>query len=388
LIFDFSDLIFQSSTMVINVHDLLVLSTIPGIGPNRLRALVSHFKDPHAIADASARELCAVEGIEKKLALTIANFFRDSGPALNKRSIDQQLSKLNKLNGRVVTFWDKEYPSNLKKIYDPPPYLFVRGEFADEDSYSIAVVGTRTPTSYGVQMAERFSSGLAGLGIPIVSGLARGIDTVAHTAALKSGGRTLAVIGCGVDVIYPPENKQLFERIIEHGAIVSEYLMGTKPDAGNFPRRNRIISGIALGTVIVETGVEGGAMITASTALDQNRATFAVPSGVSDKRRSGTNLLIKEGKAALLESVEDILTELQPQLKRLLPSQAKATAKETPELTLFEQQLYDVLSEEPLHIDLIAERTGLATSDALVHLLSMEFKGAVRQLRGKMFVKT
>jgi DNA processing protein len=374
--------------MAINIRDLFVLSTIPNIGPNRLRALVSHFKDPRAIADASARELRVIEGIEKKLALSIANFFRGSGPSLNKKFVDQQLSKLNKVNGRVVTFWDKEYPSNLKKIYDPPPFLFVRGEFAEEDSYSIAIVGTRDPSVYGAQMAERFSNDLSGLGIPIVSGLARGIDTVAHAATLKDGGRTLAVLGSGIDIIYPPENKPLFDRIIDHGAVVSEYFMGAKPDAGNFPRRNRIISGIALGTIIVETGIEGGAMITASLALDQNRATFAIPSAVSDKRKSGTNLLIKQGKAALVESIDDVLAELQPQLKRLLPLQGKPPTKEVPQLTLFEQQLYDVLTEDPLHIDVIAERSGLATSDALVHLLAMEFNGVVKQLRGKMFVKT
>ncbi len=374
--------------MSINVRELLILSTIPGIGPNRLRAIVSHFKDPQAIAEASPKELSAVEGIEKKLALSVVNFFRDSGPSLAKRFVDQQLSKLNKVNGRVVTFWDKEYPANLKKIYDPPPFLFARGVFADEDSYSIAIVGTRNPSHYGVQMAEMFSAALSKLGLPIISGLARGIDTVAHSSSLKAGGRTLAVIGSGIDVIYPPENKQLFDRIIENGAVISEFLMGAKPDAGNFPRRNRTISGIALGTLIVETGVEGGAMITASTALDQNRATFAIPSAVTDKRKSGTNLLIKEGKAALTESVEDVIAELKPQLKRVLQLQEAGPKRPALDLSLFEQQLYDVLSDEPLHIDVIAERARLATSDALVHLLSMEFKGAVRQLRGKMFVKT
>ena len=374
--------------MVTDVRDLLVLSSIPGIGPNRLRTLVSHFRDSHAIAGASAKELCAVEGIDRKLALTIVSFFRDSGSSSSGRAADQQLSKLNRINGSVVTFWDKEYPSCLKRIYDPPPFLFIRGSFAEEDNSSIAIVGTRSPTPYGVQMAERFSIELSQLGIPVVSGLARGIDTVAHSASLKAGGRTLAVIGSGIDVVYPPENKQLFDQIPEHGAVVSEFLMGTKPDAGNFPRRNRIISGLSLGTIIVETGVEGGAMITASMALDQNRATFAIPSAVSEKRKSGTNLLIKEGKAALLESIDDILTELQPQLKRVLPARSRLPEKPPAPLTLFEQQLYDVLRDEPAHIDAIARQSGLTTSDALVHLLSMEFKGVVRQLRGKMFVKS
>ncbi len=374
--------------MTINIHDLLILSEIPGIGSGRLRGLISHFKDSRAVAKASAKDLCAVEGIEKKVALGIVKFFRDSGPALNKKMVDQQLSKLNKVNGRVITFWDKEYPSNLKKIYDPPPFLFIRGEFAEEDNYSVAIVGTRDPSTYGIQMAQRFSTELSKLGIPIVSGLARGIDTVSHTATLKAGGRAIAVIGSGIDVIYPPENKQLFESIAEHGAVVSEFLMGAKPDAGNFPRRNRIISGISLGTIVVETGIEGGAMITASLALDQNKSVFAIPSALSEKRKSGTNLLIKEGKAALVESIDDIITELQPQLKRLLHAKTESPRKAQPALTLFEQQMYEVLTEEPSHIDAIAKRSGLTTSDALVHLLGMEFKGVVKQLRGKMFVKT
>lgn len=373
--------------MDVDVRDLLILSAIPGIGPNRLRELVSHFKGTGPIFDASPKQLAEVEGIEKKLALTISGFFHNERYALHKKMADQQLAKVNKVNGRVITFWDKEYPSNLKKIYDPPPFLFLRGQLVEEDNYSVAIVGTRGPSSYGIQMTERFSLDLAGIGISVISGLARGIDTVAHTATLNAGGRTIAVIGSGIDVVYPPENRNLFGRIAESGAIVSEFLMGTKPDAGNFPRRNRIISGIALGTVVVETGIEGGAMITISTALDQNRATFAIPSAVIEKKRSGTNLLIKEGKAALVESVDDIIAELRPQLKKLLPSHDQPQKRPAPELTLFEQQVYDVLSEEPLHIDVIAERAGLSTADTLVHLLAMEFKSAARQMRGKLFVK-
>ena len=374
--------------MFVDIRDLLVLSSISGIGPGRLRTLVTHFGDSRLVSEASARELCYVEGIEKKRALSIASFFRDSGLSSIRKAVDQQLSKLNRINGRALTFWDNDYPINLKKIYDPPPFLFVRGEFAREDNFSLAIVGTRNPTLYGIQIAERFASDLTSLGLPIVSGLARGIDTAAHNATLKAGGRTIAVIGSGIDIIYPPENKQLFEEITRHGVVVSEFSMGTKPDAGNFPRRNRVISGISLGTIVAETGIEGGAMITASTALDQNRAVFAIPSALNEKRKSGTNLLIKEGKAALLESTEDILAELKPQLKRLIPEGKSDKKVPPPTLSFFEQQLYDVLTEEPSHIDAIAERSGMTTSDALVHLLTLEFKGAVKQLRGKMFVKS
>lgn len=368
-----------------DVRTLLILSRIPGIGPNRLRALVSHFRDPAAVARAPARELVRVEGIERKTAQAITGFFRAGGVEACGRFVDDQISRLTRAGGTIVSFWDAAYPENLKKIYDPPPFLFLRGTFSDDDRFAIAIVGTRSPGPYGTAMADRFATGLARLGIPVVSGLARGIDTAAHSAVVRDGGRTLAVIGSGIDVIYPPENRGLVERIVGAGALISEYPMGTKPDAGNFPRRNRIISGIALGTLIVETGADGGAMITASMALDQNREVFAVPAAVHDKKPSGTNLLIKQGKAMLTESVEDILTELAPRLKRFLsPDDVRS---HPPPLSLFEQKVYETLTGDPLYIDAVATRAGLATSDALVHLLSLEFKGVVRQLPGKRFIR-
>jgi DNA processing protein len=264
-----------------DIRSLLILSRVPGVGPNRLRSLINHFQDHRRVFDTAPRQLVTVEGIERRTALSIVSFFRGTGPNEARRFVNDQLSRLNRLGGRIVTFWDRDYPSNLRKIYDPPPFLFVRGKFIDADTTSIAVVGTRSPSCYGTQMAERLSTELARLGLTVISGLARGIDTTAHSSTLKAHGRTIAVIGSGVDIIYPPENRQLAERMVSEGAVVSEYLMGTKPDAGNFPRRNRIISGIALATVIVETGVDGGAMITAATALDQNRDIFAIPSAVS-----------------------------------------------------------------------------------------------------------
>jgi DNA processing protein len=195
------------------------------------------------------------------------------------------------------------------------------------------------------------------------------------------------VIGSGIDVIYPAENRQLAERITSHGALVSECVMGAKPDAVNFPRRNRIVSGISLGTLVVETGVDGGAMITAAMALDQNREVFAVPGPLSDKRKSGTHLLIREGKALLTECADDIVSELAHRFKGILKESTAIRRAEEPDMTLFERKLYDVLDEKPTHIDLIAERSDFSASDALVHLLSLEFKGIVRQLPGKMFMR-
>ncbi len=374
--------------MTVPVRDILLLSQIPGIGPTRLRALLNTFKSADHIQHASARDLTSVEGIEQKTALAIAGFFKNGGAVHKAESyITAQLSKVNKTDTNVVSLWDKEYPENLKKIYDPPPLLFIRGSMAPEDRYAIAIVGTRDPTPYGSTMAEKFAAELSHLGIPIISGLARGIDTIAHTTAVKNRNRTVAVIGSGIDVVYPPENLDLFKRIGTSGAIVSEFEMGTKPDAGNFPRRNRIISGMAIATLIVETGVNGGAMITASTALDQNREVFAIPAALSDRKKNGTNILIKESKAQLIESVDDILEALGQRIKKYLSSDEQASTRPLPELTLFEQQLLLALTDEPKHIDHIAESAKLSMSDALVHLLSLEFKGLVRQMRGKMFVK-
>jgi DNA processing protein len=233
-------------------------------------------------------------------------------------------------------------------------------------------------------MAERFAGALAEMGITIVSGLARGVDTIAHRTALQTDSRTLAVIGSGLDYIYPPENKKLAARIEQGGAVISEFFMGTKPDPGNFPRRNRIISGISLGTLVVETAENGGAMITASAALDQNRELFAVPGNITEKNSVGTNLLIRDGQAKLVQSVDDIVVELAMQLKPLVGSPA---VKPLPQLTVFEQSVYETLEATPIQIDEIIERTGFSPSDTLVHLLGLEFKGMIRQLAGKYFVR-
>ena len=362
----------------IDVSDLLRLSAIPGVGANRMRLLVTHFGSPTAVLAATPRELIRVQGIDKKLASSIAHFKE------GKKFVDDQLSLLNKVNGRIVTLWDDEYPEYLRKIYDPPPLLFVRGRIERNDTYAIAIVGTRHATAYGKHIAERFAEELSGKGITIVSGLARGIDTIAHHAALKAGGRTIAVIGSSIDIIYPSENRKLVAGIEENGAVVSEFFMGTKPDPGNFPRRNRIISGMSLGTLIVETAENGGAMITASTTLDQNRELFCIPGSIMEKYSFGTNKLIREGHAKLVQSVDDIVSELEAALRPILKD---VPAHPLPQLSVFEQRIFDVLTYEPMHIDAVSELSELSSSDALVNLLSMEFKGVVRQLAGKMFLR-
>jgi DNA processing protein len=362
-----------------SVRDLLQLAAIPKIGPRKMRALVAHFHDPSEVLRASPRELIRVAGIEKKLA---SNIIHSRG---TERYADDQLKRLNRIGGRIITIWDSDYPDLLKKTYDPPALLYLLGRFLSEDRNAIAIVGTRRPSQYGQTIAEMFTKDLAAVGITITSGLARGIDTIAHAAALKSGGRTIAVIGSGLDVPYPPENRKLMEMIAHQGAVVSEFPMGTKPDATNFPRRNRIISGLSLGTVIVESGEDGGAMITASTALDQNREVFAIPGAITDKRAYGPHKLIREGRAKLVQQVDDILEELGPHVRHLLKKER--ASEPVVEMTMFERNIYNALSEQPLHIDSLAETVNTSTADALVNLLSLEFKGLVRQLPGKMFVR-
>ena len=362
-----------------NVRDLLRLASVPRIGPQKIRALVAHFLNPLEVLQASPRELIQVAGIDKKLASAIAHHKE------GERFADEQLKRLNRAGGRILTIWDKEYPELLKKIYDPPALLFVLGELDATDRHAIAIVGTRRPSTYGQQMAEALARDLTRLGLTIVSGLARGVDTIAHQATLKAGGRTLAVVGSGLDVPYPPENRPLLESIAEQGAVLSEFPMGAKPDATNFPRRNRIISGLSLGTVVVESAEDGGAMITATTALDQDREVFAIPGNITENRSEGPNKLIREGRAKLIQKVEDILDELRPELRHILRKEREP--EPALELTLFERKLLDVLAVEPIHIDSIAERADTSTADALVNLLSLEFKGLVRQMPGKMFVK-
>ncbi|MCL5267609.1 MAG: DNA-processing protein DprA [Bacteroidetes bacterium] len=362
-----------------DVRALLSLSMVPGVGAARLRALVNQFGDPESVLNAGERELVAVEGIDRGTARKILE--REEF----EKEIQTQLSKLNKAEARLITLWDKDFPENLKKIYDPPVFLFVRGTFSNADKYSIAMVGTRNPTSYGRRIAEKFAVGLAEQGITVISGLARGIDTVAHSAAVRSGGRTVAVLGSGVDVIYPAENRRLSEEITASGVLVSEYYMGAKPDAMNFPRRNRIISGMSLGTILIETDINGGAMITAGTALDQNREVFAVPGNLLERKSRGTNKLIKEGQAKLVEDVSDVIDELRYKLRSILKSPPRPQVKV--QLTIFEQKVYDILTEEPCHIDVLSEKGGMTTSDLLVQLLSLELKGVVKQLPGKYFTR-
>ncbi|MFA7228134.1 MAG: DNA-processing protein DprA [Melioribacteraceae bacterium] len=361
---------------------LKLLLNIEGIGPHKIFSLLAQFHDFESIINARYESLIQVEGISSILGGKI----HSSKNELKKigGDLERELEMLQKLGGKLITFWDEDYPELLKKIYFPPVILYTMGNSSPNDKYSVAVVGTRQPTSYGKNMAERFSAELTGKNITIVSGLARGIDSTAHDSALKAGGRTIAVIGSGLDVVYPPENRKLFQRIAEGGMIISEFELGTKPDAQNFPRRNRIISGISLGTLVIETKINGGAMQTAAYALDQNREIFAIPGNLNTLQGEGPNRLIQRGEAKLVTTTDDILVELQLKLK---PEIGKNIPKPSVELNLFEEKLINILDYDPKQIDEIATIASMSTSDCLVNLLTLEFKGLVKQLPGKMFTR-
>jgi len=360
--------------------NLYTLLSAEGIGPGKVRNLLAKFRSTENILSADYHSLLKVEGISSSLANRIqsANRRREQ---INDW-LEDELSKMKKLNAEIVTVWDDNYPTLLKNIYDPPLILQIKGNLSEADNYSIAMVGTRLPTNYGKIQAERIAAGLAEQNITVVSGMARGIDSICHAGAIKQGGRTIAVIGSGLDIIYPPENNKLFNMISEGGAIISEFTLGTKPDAVNFPKRNRIISGLSLGCVIVETGTAGGAMQTARFSLDQNREVFALPGNVNVKQAEGVNQLIQRGEAKLITSAEDILLELELKLKPVI---GKNIPRQQAELNLFEEKILGALNSEALLIDNIANTTNLSTSECLVHLLSLEFKGLVKQLPGKMF---
>jgi DNA processing protein len=360
--------------------NLNLLLSIEGIGPGKIKNLLQKFGSTQKILSASDKELIETERINKLLANRIKSACN------NRHKIEEEtkreLDRINDLNINITSLWDTDYPELLKNIYDPPLLLYYKGNLSELDKYSIAIVGTRTPTGYGRLQAQKITSELVSQNITIVSGLARGIDSVAHSATLKSNGRTIAVIGSGLNKIYPPENKKLFEEISQKGVIFSEYKLDTQPDAGNFPQRNRIISGLSLGSIVIESGIHGGALQTAQFALDQNREVFAIPGNLGVKQSEGANAIIQRGNAKLVKDAEDVLVELKLKLKPVI---GKNIPKPKLDLNLFEEKLLNILSEGQFQIDKIASLTKLSTSDCLVHLLSLEFKGLVKQLPGKVF---
>lgn len=350
----------------------VALNMVKGIGAVRFQALLDFFGDPCIAWQAPAEALREAGLSEKTVEHLVQLRSRISLPKIWER--------METLGIQVLTWEDPGYPRRLKDIDQPPPVLYLRGELRPEDEWTVAVVGTRRVSAYGRQMAEEIAGTLARSGVTVVSGLARGVDAIAHQTCLNAGGRTVAVLGSGVDRIYPPENRKLADQIIARGALVSDYSPGTPPEGVNFPPRNRIISGLSMAVVVVEAGETSGALITASFAAEQGREVFALPGNVTAPQSRGTNRLIRDGAHPLLDPAE-ILEALELEMvtqhrtaRVVLPSDA------------LEARLFETLGSEPLHVDDIRARTELPIEKVTATLAMMELKGMVRQVGGMHYV--
>ena len=357
-----------------NLKYWIAFNRIRGIGRVRFKLLESSFDSIQAAWSASESELRAA-GLDTRTIRAIVNGRQSVDP-------DTELEALERSGVRALTWHDADYPPRLKQIYDLPPLLYVKGELLPDDERSIAVVGTRKPSPYGVQVAEKMVRDIAEAGVAVVSGLARGVDGIAHNAALNAGARTIAVLGSGVDVIYPREHQRLAARIAENGALVSEHPLGTRPDARNFPRRNRIMSGMTLGTLVIEAPKDSGALITAKQALDENREVFAVPGNIFSPSSAGVNRLIRKSEAKLVTNCKDVLEELN----------LTAVSRQIQMATLFpedetEAELLRYITYDPVHIDDVCRSSGKETAHVSSTLAMMELKGLVKQVGGMNYIR-
>ena len=360
---------------------LIVLNLMPEIGTIRLNRLLEAFGSLTAVFAASARQVQQIQGIRSELAEKIRK------ACATGAGLAQELAEAKRAGCRIVTKLDQEYPEPLRTIPDPPIVLYMKGQWEPRDQVAVALVGSRICSEYGRQMTQRLATDLAGYGITVVSGLARGIDAAAHLAALKAGGRTIAVLGGGLASIYPPEHAELAERIVRQGAVMSEYPMRMEPLAWNFPRRNRLVSGLSLGVVVVEAAHKSGALITADCALEQGREVFAVPGPATARNSEGVHGLLRQG-ARLATGVDDILEELgltpeQPSVATPKPAARNAApaASETMD------ELLAAITNEPCELDALAQRSGLPAGACAAQLLRLELEGRVRQLPGKRFMR-
>ena len=367
-----------------NLCFLFFLNSIKNLGTWRIRNILDHFDSAEEFFAAGDRILRTIDGIDFQLAAAIKL-------AISKRKeieseFERHIELIERKGIKICSIFDEEYPENLRTVSSSPVILYYKGRLSENDKYSLGIVGTRVPTEYGKHTCEKLTEEVCSLGIPVISGFARGIDTVAHKTSLRCGNITYGVFGCGIDVVYPADNKKLYEEIIESGAVISEFPPGTKPDRTNFPRRNRIISGISLGTIVIESSKTGGAVLTAEIALEQNREVFAVPGFIHSRQSEGTNELIKKGHAKLITGIDDVVNELERKLSPLLSGQQTLQLKPGKiNITKEERFVFEVIKREPLHIDSICDLTGKPVQECLVHLLSLEFKLLVRQLPGKFF---
>ncbi|MGP0629549.1 DNA-processing protein DprA [Nitrospina sp. 32_T5] len=350
----------------------VALNMVLGVGKTLFHRLVQGLGSPRNVFNASRQQLMQVEGIGAKTAAQILKFDLE-------RNLDREYRLMRDTGVRVLTLEDPRYPPLLKAIYDPPPVLYFKGRFFDNVSFPFAVVGTRAVSSYGKIATERLCSELAQRGACLISGMARGVDTLVHKTALKEKAVTLAVMGCGLEHTYPPENRALKEKITESGAIISEFPMSTKPDRNNFPARNRVISGLSQGTLVIEAGEKSGALITAYFALEQGREVFALPGNIFSPKSKGSHNLIKKG-AKLVDGVDAILEEFSEEVQQNMA--AKEINDERIELTDFEKLLLSLIGHEQHHVDDLIERSHLPAADVLATLVQLELKDRVTQTDG------
>jgi DNA processing protein len=346
---------------------------VSGIGPARLRALLDVFGDIETAWHASEKDLKAI-GFGPKIIQSLIK-------TRTQLDLDEEFSRVEEFGCRIITWDDDGYPIRLREIHAPPPMLYVLGEIKSQDRWAVAVVGTRRATSYGKTVARDITTALAISGVTIISGLARGIDSIAHQAALEANGRTLAILGSGLDRIYPPEHRRLADSIAASGAIVSDYPLGTRPEPRNFPPRNRIISGLSLAVIVVEAGHGSGALITADFAAEQGREVFAVPGDINRRASRGTNRLILAG-ARPLTTPEEVLEMLNLDVV----SRQEIATQELPEDET-ERCVLEALSTEPIHVDEIQVRCGLPVSQVAASLAMLELKGRARQVGGMHYVR-
>jgi len=360
---------------------LLALNMISLVGPVRVRQLLEHFGEAPAILRASRDQLMRARGIGAEVAESIATW---------ETTVDLagELQRIRDYGCTTLTQTDEAYPEMLRQIYDPPIVLYVRGELTVKDKNAVAMVGSRQTTHYGLESARKLAYQRSYVGVTVVSGGARGIDTAAHQGALSAKGRTVAVLGTGINIVFPTENAELFERIAASGAVVTQFPFNRPADKQSFPIRNRIVAGMTLGTVVVEANLSSGALITANMATDYGRQVFAVPGRIDSPRSKGCHDLIKKG-AKLCEAAEDVLSEFEYLFPASNRPASPAETGQLPALTLSEneQKVYDVLSNEEITMDDVIRHSGLPASTVSVILLGLEMKRLIRQLPGKLFVK-
>lgn len=358
----------------------LALYLIPGLGNGTMRRLIRRFQTPEGVFEADLDTLLAVDGMREGVAEKIVT--RSLLP-----EAEQELKQAEACGARLLVYADPSYPGLLKNIHHPPMVLYVKGNDIPQDKTFVGIVGSRNPTHYGLKAADMLGAGLAKNGVGVVSGLARGIDSAAHIGCLRGDGFTVAVIGTGIDRVYPASNQALFEQVAARGAIISEFPTGTPPEPRNFPIRNRIISGLSHGVAVVEATLRSGSLITASLALDQNREVFAVPGSIDSFKSRGTHYLIKQG-AKLIENADDIVSELGMRGEGFdRPGDRSAAAVSIEEMDPVERKIYELIGPYPVHVDHIARVGELDPGEVSSVLMNMELKGMVKQLPGKRFVR-